>query len=89
MLFKALNKRSKVSEMIMKRQQALAHLLVVRIVNVVKGYLLLLSEGRAVGSDLEAETRFLLKRMSQLETGPGVFEGEREWLKKHLSCVPR
>jgi hypothetical protein len=87
-VFKALARRSKVEEKIKKKQQALAHLLFARIANVFKAYSALLIEGRAAGSDLEAESKFLLKRMSQLETGPGTFEKERDWIKAHIGSAP-
>lgn len=50
----------------MKKQEGLAHLLLGRVVNVLKGEIALIAEGRSTGSDLEAETKFLLKRMTQL-----------------------
>lgn len=46
-LFKALAKRSHVSEKILLRQQKLAHVLVVRAVGVFKGYHSLLEEKKA------------------------------------------
>jgi hypothetical protein len=73
-LFKAAAKRTDMTEEIGRKQIRLAHLLVTRIVHVLKAYTVLLVEGRGEGSDVEAETKFLIKRMAQLESGPGTFE---------------
>ena len=88
-LFKGLVKRNGISDKIKKRQQILGHVLVMRVVNVLKGYHNLLEEKRGAGSDLEGECRFLLKRIGQLETGSGTFSEEREWIKQHVGSAPK
>lgn len=57
--------------------------------NVIKAYTTLLSEGRGEGSDVEAEIKFVLKKVSQLHSEPGTFEGERQWMLEHIGATPR
>ncbi len=49
-----------------KKQAAIAHLLLTRIVHVLKAYAALLVEGRGAGSDQEAEVKFILRKIAQL-----------------------
>lgn len=88
-LFKATGKRVILTQEILKKQSKLAHLLLTRIVQVFKAYTALLAEGRGEGSDLEAESKFLLKKMAQLESGPGIFESEMEWIAENVGSSPK